>query len=469
MADVTTPTAQYNICVPAWQTVDALWGGTRTMREAGKEYLPREEAESDRHYQNRLLRSTLFNAFRDAVMRIVAKPFSRVVNVEGEEALDPRLQDLISDCDMLGASLTQFARELMEDAVKYGVAHFLVDYPQGVEAARLDQERTQGIRPYFVRISPLDAIEASGERFRVKDSVLGRDGEWGQKTTKIVRVYEPGSWRLFDDKRDLQASGVIPFQEMPIVSVCFRRRLGFYGEPTLEDLAWLNVAHWQSSSDQRNLLSVARVPILYEQGVSATDLKQAVEIGSTTVRRTSARPGDSDLKWVEPTGAAMGSGFQDIQELERRMEVLGIQPFIRQTGSSTATASAIDESNVDADIQSWIRVIEAALVRGFERAAAWIGAKLPADFACDVWNEFGLTMRAQTDATLILQAYAAGALTKPTLLSEWQRRGILWSGLDIEKEADESDMTAELGTMGEDPPADPMGATANADGEPAAT
>jgi len=32
-------------------------------------------------------------------------------------------------------------------------------------------------------------------------------------------------------------------------------------KPPLLDLAWLNVEHWQSASDQSNILHVARVPI----------------------------------------------------------------------------------------------------------------------------------------------------------------------------------------------------------------
>ena len=51
------------------------------------------------------------------------------------------------------------------------------------------------------------------------------------------------------------------------------------------DLAWLNLAHWQSASDQRHILHVARVPFLFGRGLSegeidlllANDIAIAVE------------------------------------------------------------------------------------------------------------------------------------------------------------------------------------------------
>jgi hypothetical protein len=42
------------------------------------------------------------------------------------------------------------------------------------------------------------------------------------------------------------------------------------GEPPLLDLAYLNVKHWQSQSDQDNILHIARVPILALIGVRTT-------------------------------------------------------------------------------------------------------------------------------------------------------------------------------------------------------
>ena len=38
--------------------------------------------------------------------------------------------------------------------------------------------------------------------------------------------------------------------------------------PPLMDLAWLNLAHWQSASDQRHILHVARVPILFGRNLT---------------------------------------------------------------------------------------------------------------------------------------------------------------------------------------------------------
>src|SRR6185295_4553940 len=95
----------------------------------------------------------------------------------------------------------------------------------------------------------------------------------------------------------------------------YLNRTGFMtGEPPLEELADLNVAHWQSSSDQRNILTVARVPILFGTGIEGNE---KLEIGASSMIRTSDP--NAKLTYVEHTGAAIGAGERDLERLEFQM------------------------------------------------------------------------------------------------------------------------------------------------------
>ena len=65
-----------------WHPVRSLLGGTRAMRKPGTVYLPREEAESEKSYRNRLGRSFLYAGLKNAVAELTSKPFQKPVEVK---------------------------------------------------------------------------------------------------------------------------------------------------------------------------------------------------------------------------------------------------------------------------------------------------------------------------------------------------------------------------------------------------
>src|SRR3546814_6971269 len=95
-----------------------------------------------------------------------------------------------------------------------------------------------------------------------------RDGAWGERAVEQIRVLEPGRWSLWrraDAVRDRPwrrhaggetSFGPPGFGTLPLVTVYAERTGYLTARPPLLDLAWLNLAHWQSSSDQRHILHV---------------------------------------------------------------------------------------------------------------------------------------------------------------------------------------------------------------------
>lgn len=53
----------------------AIYGGTESMRNMGKEFLPQYDKESDTRYQTRLASTFALNKLREAVDAASAKPF----------------------------------------------------------------------------------------------------------------------------------------------------------------------------------------------------------------------------------------------------------------------------------------------------------------------------------------------------------------------------------------------------------
>src|SRR5262249_31977754 len=146
---------------------------------------------------------------------------------------------------------------------------------------------------------------------RIKECVTEPDGEFAEKDVKQIKELEPGRWRTFrkgqDGKWTLHQHGTMSLNKVALAPVYINRTSLMCGAPPLEKLAELNVAHWQSSSDQRNILHVARVPILFGAGFGED---AQVTVGAATMMRSSDP--NAKLSYVEHTGAAIGAGQAEI-------------------------------------------------------------------------------------------------------------------------------------------------------------
>jgi len=437
-ADVATPNAAWSAMAPDWELIHDLLGGTRTMRGAAERWLPREPRESFEAYRVRLGRTVLFNGLGRAVQTLAGKPFAKPA-VLSEDA-DPEIAALARDLDLGGRDLTVFARDVLRAALADGLTHILVDYPAAPQSGlpeTLEAERRRGARPYLVQVPARDLIgwrtRADGagtrlDRIRIREQAVERDGIWGERRVEQIRVLEPGRWALWRRRSDgpgerwtLHAEGESSMPEIPLVTI-YADRTGFLtARPPLIDLAWLNLAHWQSSADQRHILHVARVPILFGRNLKIGE--DGLEIGPN---RLVHGDGDgADLKYVEHSGAAIEAGRRDLADLEDRMAVMGLDLLVRRTGGVTATERAIDAARSDSALAATVRSLEDGLTQALRLAAGWLG--LPAERAGRVTldRDLGLDDTARAEIDLLLKARLAGEIERDVFLAEIRRRGVL--------------------------------------------
>ena len=451
---VNDPSHAYQVMAEKWELIHDLLGGTARMREAGKTRLPVEPREEVRAYENRLDRSYLYGALSDTLDKIVSKPFARPVSIRGD--LSDVLEQVTQDATLRGQDLTQFARELFTDAVTHGLSHVLIDFPRVGEGLSLADEKAGEVRPFLVRISPPDLIGWRSERsnggrerltqVRIQERRVVPDGPFGDREAEYVRVLTEDAWELWErpekgDEYVLVDSGTHTYGAVPMVT-CYIGGTGFMtADPPLEDLAWLNLAHWQSLSDQRNILRFARMPLLYQFGVSDEEVEAEITIGPSQLIR-SINP-DAKMGYVEHSGAAIGAGERDLRALEAQMEVMGLQPLIEKTGGATATGRALDESRTHSNIQAWIRSLENCLLDCLAAVVRWTGQELDEEIAVDVFSDFGVTLKAEQDIAALIQMRASGLLTHKTFLDEVKRRGLLSDGVDVEAEIEAVDEEAQ--------------------------
>lgn len=468
------PSEQYSDMAAKWELIEDLLSGTDAMRAKGERWLPREAHESVNNYRTRLARSFLYNGLRDTIEKLTAKPFSRPVNVKPESLGSEQLDGIAEDVDRAGTNITQFARRLFEWAVSFGKAHILVDYPVVQEGLNLAQERAVDARPVLLAIDPRDVIGWRSERdpggeerltqVRIKEKRWVANGPYASKCIEYVRVINApptiaqnaeqpavedaqsatGTWELWelkDGKTYVKVqSGTHTFPGVPLVTLYFKRNEFMTADPPMSDLAEMNLCHWQSSSDQRNILRFSRFGMWKATGMSQEEVEKPLTVGPSFSFK-SVNP-DADFAYVEPQGAAIKLGEEDLRRIEQRMETLGMQPLIQTTADSTAMGKRIDESKTETTIQSWVRIVEEAIERAYQMAAEWLGTDLPEEFAIDIFSDFGISANGTADLEFLLKARTSGDLTRLTFLQEIKRRGVLADSVDPEEEAEEADAQA---------------------------
>lgn len=440
--DISTPCKSYTAQAQYWPVCRALMGGTPEMRKAGKLYLPQEPAETDAAYVNRLNRSTLYNGFVKAVHAIAGKILGDGVRVEGD--VPEQLKEILEYVDESGRDAERFLRDVVVDAMEVGRSHVLVDYPPRPEGvvSRAD-EITAGLRPYWVHIKAENLIwwklrKGKLQEIRIKE--LAEDEE-----TPQIRVITPTAFQLYQQVGQLKewqvvSEGINTLGEIPLVTFCTRRISEMVTRPPLEDLAYKNVEHWQSSSDQRHILHVSRVPILFGTGF---DDDGTVVIGPNQLVKA---PQGSDLKYVEHSGAAIKAGQEDLQRIEEQMAMLAMEPVLQsRPGNQTATGRAIDSAEAQAAIKLVASDIEDAADLCLAYTAMWLGIPKERAGGVEIECDFGLLNKDASGLTELGKARAMGDISRDAYLKELKRRGILYEDFDVEE--DSAKLTEEVGML----------------------
>lgn len=451
-AKVDTPTAAYNRMARLREPIEALYSDTEGMRAAGHKWLPQEIRETADHYQRRLARSFLIPLYADGVDKVVAKPFCKPVQINGD--LPPQLADLQQDVDGQGTDITTFTRALFQDGVDFGELHAVVDAMAVPEGLNRGEERELGVRPYFCRLEPPAVIAARPytergklpylSQLRAKECYVEPDGDFGERDVKSVRVWTTdgqGStsvtvWTATKEG-EYQAQGTVPITYgggIPHAYASFDPVGPYESEPCMAALAWLNVMHWQSYSDHRNWLKMARTLKFWGHGLPAPDAKQGLTIAENAGNFFTSDK--AHLFVLEPQGSAMAVSFKDLEDIEQKAQLLAMMPYVQQATPQTATAKSIDEERGISVVQSWVRLTERSIERLYQIAAEWYGVELPEDFSVDIFSDFGLSLRAMQDAQTLLALRAANQITQEDLLREMKGRGVLGDMLDIKATID---------------------------------
>ena len=388
-----------------WEIMKAVTEGTDYLRTNSETFLPLEPREDYDAYLARVNRA-VFSPFTQRLIRaatglVLRKP----ITLTG----DPYWTDMFKmDVDGRKSDLDEYARRLLMCSLTYGQSHILVDYPAPSGAVSLAEERQQNRRPYWIEIDPnnlygwrLDRESNYGNLIQVRlgEKAVLPDGQFGEKVFDQVRVIEPGSYRVFRKKEQIEEmydvsdgsstgsfeagssdkdykqveSGEFSLGEIPLVTIYSGKTDNLVSKPPLLDIAYLNIAHFQRQADLIHSLHVASQPMLVMEGYDdqTKDLAISVNYAMAT------QPGNK-IYYVEPASSAFEAQSAEIKELQMQMATLGISTLSQQKFvAESADARRLDRVDTNSMLAMVSMELEQKLQKAFNLSAEYVGIEPP--------------------------------------------------------------------------------------------
>ena len=388
-----------------WEIMKAVTEGTDYLRTNSESFLPLEPREDYDAYLARVNRA-VFSPFTQRLIRaatglVLRKP----ITLTG----DPYWTEMFKmDVDGRKSDLDEYARRLLMCSLTYGQSHILVDYPAPSGAVSLAEERQQNRRPYWIEVDPnnlygwrLDRESNYGNLIQVRlgEKAVLPDGQFGEKVFDQVRVIEPGSYRVFRKKEQIEEmydvsdgssagsfeagssdkdyqqveSGEFSLGEIPLVTIYSGKTDNLASKPPLLDIAYLNLAHFQRQADLIHSLHVASQPMLVMEGYDdqTKDLAISVNYAMAT------QPGNK-IYYVEPASSAFDAQSAEIRELQMQMATLGISTLSQQKFvAESADARRLDRVDTNSMLAMVSMELEQKLQKAFNLSAEYVGIEPP--------------------------------------------------------------------------------------------
>jgi hypothetical protein len=450
-ASPATTSMAYDVMSPRWALIETLLGGTESMRSAGEAFLPRHSEEDVASYAARLETSVLLNMTELTLDTLVSKPFGEAIKLN--EDVPQVIVDLLEDVDLQGNNIDVFCRKWFKQGVAKAFAHILVEYPRTTPPAEgqvrtLEDDRREKVRPYWVHVAPENVIFAyyqmiDGQEIpvhvRIRECEIQMSG-FAEVVKERIRVLEPGSVKVYEKKEKKVAGKDEWFlleeyatgaDYIPLVTFYVSKQDACLGKPPLTDLAHLNVAHWQSSSDQRNVLTVARFPMLAVSG--GGEEADKLRVGPKQWLATSDAKGK--FYYVEHSGAAIAAGQVDIESLEAQMSNYGAEFLKEKPGGETATAKALDSAESMSSLQAWVIDFEDAIAQALWFTAKWLNQEDGG--TVELLKDYGTREINHLDLDSLDKARGRHDISRKTYLNELRLRGVLNEDFDAEEDLEE--------------------------------
>lgn len=446
--------------VPALTLCRDLAGGNERVKHRTTVYLPKAPGEDPENYRVRLERSVFYNVFGRTIEGLTGLVFVKdprlsadvPVQIRGEPAVDgAATEGHWENIDLCGTHGDVFLRTLLQDALIAGHAGILVEFPR-TDGVQTHADEQALIRPYWIPILKDNIVswrtEVEAGRVVLRQLVLREctmvpDGAFGEVEQTRYRVLwnngEQVGFQLLEIAKDKTVIEVdaglyanqteIPFAEI----ITSGRESLLVSRPPLVDVAYLNVAHYQESSDYKTSIHKTNVPIFVTTGV---DTEGAALVVSPNVALS--LPTGADAKYVSHDGAALTESKASLDDLKADMGTLGLSMLAPQKrAAETVEAKRIDKQGSDSALGVTARGLEDGTERALGFHAKYLG--LPSGGSIAINRSFDESV--MDAATMLAYAELADKIGLPLklVLEALQQGGRIAPSVNVVELADEMD------------------------------
>lgn len=422
-------------------------------------YLPQEEKEPKRAYDNRVMRSTFNNRLRPTI----DSNAGLLTNFELTD-LPPTVEDSLTNIDGVGSNYKAFFYDADIASLRDGIVYILVDKPASATPILTEADRlTNTTLPYLKLIDRRNVINwrthwEAGKL--IVDMVVitmvetVADGAFGSKNVTVYHQMERKQtrdengtpmarvqhtiWEIDDAaiaagiKQDpkLRSRTMLAIDEIPIVAYPNTSKPFNVDVPPFLKMARMNVKLFQKESALDEIERRVNCPTVFRKHPNQEIPQQLppITFGASWVIEI---PQGGEVGVLEIQGQGIAALQASINKLKEDIDSESMAFLSGSTVERTATEAYLNSSQIQSTLQGMAREKSSAIERIFDMWCKYTGEENGTQITMDA-NLLNPPMDAQTIATM-LQLWQANVLDKETLLELLKSGKALPPNLDVQQ------------------------------------
>ena len=462
----------YDAAATEWSRARDVLAGEDAVKAGGEKYLPRLDCQTDQEFDAYVKRASYFNASARTSEAYLGLMFRRPPFVklpDGGAGVGRAMAQFQNDADMLGTTLTGYAKMVVGDVVGLGRSGSLVDWEDEVEQRayvvfyRAEQiinwrvERVNGRNVPTLIVLAEHVIAQPGpdddgfalqlvDQMRVLKLVPGEAGDVAGKRDYHyqVELWQPkktqrrgakAEWQLVGTRTPLRLGKPLPL--IPFVFHGPRHSRPDVDRGPLEDIVAVNLDHYRLNADFKHGLHFTALPTAW---VSGFDKGASLRIGSSTAW-VSETPG-ATAGFLEFTGQGLTTHERAMDRDERLMAILGSRMLedMKKVGE-TATAIELRQAGEYSILSNVALSLSDSMTQVLRWVYWWNSTEeLPDDVKGEqvlmtLNTDFSTKGLASQDIQAIVGAWQAGSISQDSMFDLFRRGEVLPEGRTNAEEA----------------------------------
>lgn len=455
-----------------WELIRACVEGERAVKKLGDKVLPRPNPtdtskENVARFNAYMMRAVWYNVTGRTLEGLVGYVFSKEPTV----TLPDTMAILETDVDGTGTSIHQQAKKALGRVLSFGRCGLFVDYPTGDGAPVSRKDLQDGkVRPTICFYEPEQIINwklatVGAQTVLVllvlRETYAKVEDEFCDTLGTRYRVLELKgnvyTVRLFDEDGTLlqtyvpqDASGS-PITSIPFLFVGSETNDSTLDRAPLQDLAFLNLAHFRNSADYEEASFLVGQPTPWLAGLTESWVKDIMKgklnLGS---RGAILLPvgGSAGLLQAEPNTMPK----EAMEHKERQMVALGAKLVEAKEVQRTATEAGLEHASEASMLTAAANNVFAAYLAALKLCGLFVGSTAT-DLAYDLSEPLVLTALAPDQATALISLLQAGLIDYEEARWTVKKGGMAWKDDEEVRENNAADMLVPTGKP--DPQPDP--------------